>query len=174
MATKSLIFILSQMRHLKKCIEDKLSSLLPILNFITSRFCKKKRSKNTKKNWFLQITQLKPRKKKLKKSRKKRRPKSTLPADFEDDDEENQKKSPKSKRSKRKLKKTKALESFEDPRVNEYDQLWILLRINQLLSLWQMSKDKIAISYLVAVAAPPSSIDGVFRPARRLVFTGAL
>lgn len=43
MATKSLIFILSQMRHLKKCIEDKLSSLLPILNFITSRFCKKKK-----------------------------------------------------------------------------------------------------------------------------------
>ena len=43
MATKSLIFILSQMRHLKKCIEDKLSSLLPILNFIPSRFCKKKK-----------------------------------------------------------------------------------------------------------------------------------
>ena len=122
MATKSLIFILSQMRHLKKCIEDKLSSLLPILNFITSRFCKKK-VQEYQKNLFLQITQLKPRKKKLKKSRKKRRPKSTLPADFEDDDEENQKKSPKSKRSKRKLKKTKALESFEDPRVNEYDQL---------------------------------------------------
>lgn len=52
MATKSLIFILSQMRHLKKCIEDKLSSLLPILNFITSRFCKKKGPRILKKLIF--------------------------------------------------------------------------------------------------------------------------